>query len=386
MNSNIASSKLCNRENCSLYIHVPFCVRKCRYCAFYSVPGSIDIQQQFTAAARRELSMYAHQDPFRTIFFGGGSPSAMEESLLLELVRWAGSQLQSEGEFTVEVNPGQTSLKLFQQLKACGVNRISIGAQSFDDKELKFLGRIHTAADIDRCITDARNAGFTNIGLDLIFALPGSILQTWQKTLRRAIELEPRHISAYSLTYERDTPLVQSLNNGQIERVDEEIDRQMYELTIDTLQSAGLIQYEISNFARPGFECRHNLRYWQNQLYIGLGPAAASWYNGKRTENVADLEKWLQSINKGLFAYEDEQSLSAEEITCETAVLNLRTRFGINPVEFQQQTGYDMQKLFAEPIKQHLKDGLLEWHQNRLRLTRQALPIADKILCDFAAI
>jgi oxygen-independent coproporphyrinogen-3 oxidase len=350
------------------------------------VPGNLTIQQQYVAAVKREMSMYAYNDLFKTIFLGGGSPSAMEESLLLELVQWAGQHIQTEAEFTIEVNPGQTSLRLFQQLKACGINRISIGAQSFDDKELEFLGRIHNVADIERCIKDARTAGFVNLGLDLIFAIPSSTIGTWEKSLRRAIELGPQHISAYGLTYEGNTPLVQSLNAGQIEKVDEEIDRQMYELTIDMLESAGFEQYEISNFARPGFECRHNLRYWQNDSYIGLGPAAASWYNGKRTENVADVEKWLQCINNGQFAYEDENTLSAEDIACETAVLNLRTRFGIDPVAFQEQTGYDMQRLFAEPIKQNLKDGLLEWHENRLRLTRQALPIADKILCDFASI
>jgi oxygen-independent coproporphyrinogen III oxidase len=335
---------------------------------------------------KQELSLYGRQDPFKTIFLGGGSPSVLEESLLLELVQWARHYAQSQAEFTVEINPGQTSLSLFEQLKASGVNRISIGAQSFDDKELEFLGRIHASADIVRCFTDARKAGFDNIGLDLIFALPGSTLQSWQNSLRRAIELKPQHISAYSLTYEEDTPLVQSLNSGQIEKVDEELDRQQYEVAIDTLESAGLIQYEISNFAQPGLECRHNLRYWQNQSYIGLGPAAASWCNSKRTENISDLEKWLQCISDGRFAYENEHFLTAEDFACETAVLNLRTRFGIMPVEFQQQTGYDMQQLFAEPITQYLKDGLLEWHQNRLRLTRQALPIADKILCDFAAI
>lgn len=386
MSSNITSPKLCNRHHCSLYIHVPFCVRKCRYCAFYSVPASIDIQRIYAAAVKREMSMYPHRDPFATVFLGGGSPSAMDESLLLEVVHWADQSMLAGGEFTVEVNPGQTSLKLFQLLKASGVNRISIGAQSFDDKELEFLGRIHNVADIERCVQDARTAGFVNIGLDLIFALPGSTLQLWEKTLRRAMELSPQHISAYSLTWEDDTPLMQSLDSGQIKKTDEELDRQQYELTIDTLESVGLKQYEISNFSRPGFECRHNLRYWQNHSYIGLGPAAASWYNGKRTENIADIERWLQSIHNGQFAYEDELLLSAEEIACETAVLNLRTRFGINPVAFLEQTGYDMQQLFADPVTQYLKDGLLEWHEGRLRLTRQALPIADKILCDFAAL
>jgi oxygen-independent coproporphyrinogen-3 oxidase len=386
MNPNNTFLEQSSRYNCSLYIHIPFCVQKCRYCAFYSVKGSRELQQAYLTAIKQELSQYGHQVPFKTIFLGGGSPSAMEESLLVELVRWAGQHAESDAEFTIEVNPGQTSLRLFQQLKVHGANRISIGAQSFDDKELEFLGRIHSSTDIVRCFTDARTAGFDNIGLDLIFALPGSNLQTWEKTLRQAIKLEPRHISAYSLTWEEDTPLTQLLNSGQIEKIDEELDRQQYDLTIDTLESAGLTQYEISNFARPGSECRHNLRYWQNQSYIGLGPAAASSHNGKRTENIANLEKWLQCINDGHFAYETEQVLSLEDIACETAVLNLRTRFGIDPVAFLRQTGYDIQTLFAEPIRQHLNDGSLEWHENRLRLTRQALPIADKILCDFAVI
>lgn len=372
--------------DCSLYIHVPFCVRKCLYCSFYSVAGSIELQQRYAAVVKQELQKYEHQGSFETVFLGGGSPSAMDPSILLDLVKWAGQHLQPDAEFTVEVNPGQTSPRLFEQLKSRSVDRISIGAQSFDDKELAFLGRIHSAADIERCIADARYAGFTNIGLDLIFAIPGSNLSSWEQSLRKAIALRPQHLSAYSLTYEGDTPLVQSLNAGRIEAIDEETDRQMYELTIDTLQAAGFIQYEISNFATAGFQCRHNMRYWQNQPYIGLGPAAAGWYNGKRTENIADLEQWLQHINNGQYAYESQRTLSAEEIACETAVLNLRTRIGIDPLEFQRQTGYDVQKIFAEPITRYLKEELLEWHNGRLRLTRQALPVADTILCDFAAL
>ena len=180
--------------------------------------------------------------------------------------------------------------------------------------------------------------------------------------------------------------MVQLLNTGKIETIDEETDRQMYELTIDTLEPTGFSQYEISNFAKSGFECRHNLRYWKNQPYIGLGPAAAGWYNGKRTENIADLEQWLQSISNGQFAYEENLTLSAEDIACETAVLNLRTRTGICPAEFKKDTGFELEILFSEPIKRYLSKGLLEWYNNRLRLTRQALPIADKVLCDFAAV
>jgi len=299
---------------------------------------------------------------------------------------WAGAKIKSGNEFTIEVNPGQTNAELFKKLKTTGVNRISIGAQSFNDKELEFLGRIHNVADIVRCVEDARKAGFENISIDLIFAIPGQTTTDWKHSLDEAVRLAPPHISAYSLTYEGDTPLVRALAAGQIEIIDEETDAVMYESAMDTLETAGLVQYEISNFAKAGFECRHNLRYWLNKSYIGLGPAAAGCYDGKRTENVADVQRWLEAIDAGRFAYETQQSLSAEDIACETAVLNLRTRFGIEPVAFERQTGYDIQKLFAAPVMRHLNAGLLEWHEGRLRLTRAALPIADKVLCDFAAI
>jgi oxygen-independent coproporphyrinogen-3 oxidase len=385
VNNRDISSKS-TRRDCSLYIHIPFCVRKCRYCAFYSIPASVETQRQYVSAVKRELAMAAYDGPFDTIFLGGGSPTAMDESLLIELATWAGQKIKSGNEFTVEVNPGQTNTELFRKLKACGVNRISIGAQSFDDKELEFLGRIHNVADIVRCVEDARQAGFENISLDLIFAIPGQTLTSWKYSLDKAIKLAPTHISAYSLTYEGDTPLVRALNAGQMTATDEETDAAMYDSAIEILSEAFFVQYEISNFARVGFECRHNLRYWQNRPYIGLGPAAAGWHNGKRTENVADVQRWLNCIDAGRFAYKTEHTLSAEDIACETAVLNLRTRFGIEPVAFARQTGYDIQKLFAEPIMRHLKAGLLEWHEGRLRLTRPALPIADKVLCDFAAI
>jgi oxygen-independent coproporphyrinogen-3 oxidase len=370
--------------DCSVYIHIPFCVRKCRYCAFYSVSAGVEMQREYLRAIRREWAMYETTAPVSAIFLGGGSPSALERELLYELVAWVGQYRQANVEFTIEVNPGQTDSIFFKELHRLGVTRISIGAQSFIDKELTFLGRIHTAAEIGRCVADARRAGFENIGLDLMFAIPGSTLSDWAESLNKAIALNPTHLSAYSLTYEGDTPLVQDMRAGYIAPAEEDLDRAMYELAIDTFEAAGFAQYEISNFARPGWECRHNLRYWHNQPYIGLGPAAASCYQGKRTENVADLAAYLQSINKGRFAYESEQIRSPQEIACETAVLNLRMRTGIDPAVFERQTGFDLQRLFADAIAEHVKQGNLEWYNGKLRLTRSALAIADKVMCDFA--
>jgi len=372
--------------NCSVYIHIPFCTRKCRYCAFYSITADGRQQQDYLNAIRRELEMYAPWPSFSTVFLGGGSPSAMQRDWLYALLDWITPQAQPDAELTIEVNPRQTDADFFDQLRRRSINRISIGAQSFNPKELTFLGRIHDVQDILQCIHDARTAGFDNIGLDLIFAIPGSTLSDWKDSLDKAISFQPRHISAYSLTYEGDTPLVRDTAAGRITPISDELDRRMYELTIDTLADAGFQQYEISNFARPGFECRHNLRYWKNLPYIGLGPAAASWFRGKRTENIPDLQQYIAAIERRQFAYESDHAPTPEEFACETAVLNLRTRTGIEPVEFQQQTGYDIAALFAAPITEHLHQAHLEWHKGCLRLTRSALGIADTVLCDFAAV
>lgn len=373
--------------DCSAYIHIPFCTKKCRYCAFYSITAASRQQQQdYLNAVRQELQMYAPYPPFCTVFLGGGSPSALQRDLLYALLDWICPQTQPDAELTIEVNPRQTDVAFFNHLRRRGINRISIGAQSFNPRELTFLGRIHDVQDIIHCVDDARTAGFDNIGLDLIFAIPGSTLSDWKESIDKAIALQPEHISAYSLTYEGDTPLVRQTAAGQIRPVGDDLDRQMYEYTIDTLTTAGFQQYEISNFARPGRECRHNLRYWKNQPYIGLGPAAASWFRGKRTDTVSDLQHYLTAIQQRQFAYANEHIPTPDEFACETAVLNLRTRVGIEPVEFQQQTGYDITTLFAAPIAEHLHQGYLEWHQGCLRLTRNALGIADSILCDFAAV
>ena len=385
MNAGAVGSNSRISADCSVYIHIPFCVRKCRYCAFYSVAADAEMQQEYLRGIKRELDMYKPASLFSTVFLGGGSPSAMERGILYDLVEWIGQYRQTGAEFTIEVNPGQTDAPFFTQLLRRGVNRISIGAQSFDDKELALLGRIHTVAEIDRCIADARRAGFENIGLDLMFAIPGSTLSDWAASLDKAIAMKPTHLSAYSLTYEGDTLLVRDRQAGRITPVEEELDRAMYELAIDTLDAAGFMQYEISNFAHPGQECRHNLRYWQNQPYIGLGPAAASCYRGKWMENVADLGQYLQSVSQGCFAYKSQQTRLPEEIACETAVLNLRTRAGIDPVMFERQTGYDFQRIFADAIAGHLAQGNLEWYDGRLRLSRKSLPIADQVMCDFAA-
>ncbi len=265
-----------------LYVHIPFCQTKCRYCGFYSEPIKNHAPQRLISAIITELTEKRGQEPFfQTIYIGGGSPSCLPAKQLLRLIGEITSRCPKPEEFTIEVNPGQVNKDILSQLHAAGVTRISIGAQSFASEELTFLGRKHSVADIGRAVRSAKGAGFDNIGLDLIFAIPHSTLKSWKHSLRSAIDLGVQHISAYALTYEEQTPLQKAVETGEVTPVDEEIDRQMYDMTIDELEKAGFKQYEISNFAKPGFECRHNLNYWANNPYLGIGPAAGSYWNGQ---------------------------------------------------------------------------------------------------------
>jgi len=301
---------------------------------------------------------------------------------LIELV----NILPKTGEFTIEVNPGQVDEAILSRLRAAGINRLSIGAQSFNTCELEFLGRRHSAADTIRAVEAAKKAGFDNIGLDLIFAIPYSTVGSWEKTIETAIEMGVQHISAYALTYEEDTPLQKAVEAGELKPIDEETDRAMYELAIDEFEKAGFKQYEISNFAKPGFECKHNLNYWLNKPYLGIGPSAGSFWEGKRTLNIADIEKYIELIEAGADAIEESEIPNDIEFACQTAVLNLRMRAGIDLKEFKHRTGLDALELFAEPVSRYKKMGLIETSEDGFHLTRGALPIADSVLCDFSSI
>jgi len=333
-----------------------------------------------------EMERLEPGDCIKTIYIGGGSPSALEREHLLRLVARAKQRCPAAEEFTVEVNPGQVDMELLNELHTAGVNRLSIGAQSFIQRELDFLGRGHTVVCTRRVVRQGRSAGFDNISLDLIFAVPGTGLDSWKHNLRSAIELLPDHISAYGLSYEDGTPFSKDLAAGLLEAVDEDTDREMYELTIDELEQAGINQYEISNFARHGFECRHNLNYWANGSYAGIGPGATSYLHGTRSSNFADIDKYVRAVMSDTSTVASSETLSDLERACETAVLNLRRRRGIDLAQFKSQTGYDALQLFAEPIQRYLKLGLIEQNPGKISLTRQALGIADSIFCDFAIV
>jgi oxygen-independent coproporphyrinogen-3 oxidase len=372
-------------EAAGLYVHVPFCRSKCRYCGFYSVPVAGRGTGRLTAALLSEMERYEGVD-FRTAYIGGGSPTALPVKQLAGLARRIRERFAGIEEFTVECNPGQVEVGLLAELRQTGVNRLSFGAQSFHDAELQRLGRGHCAADIGRAAESARLAGFDNLSLDLIFAIPGSTLGDWQYSVEAAVDLGVQHISAYSLSFEPGTPFDSLRKAGCLCPVDEDMDRAMYEGAIEWLERAGLVQYEISNFARPGFECRHNLGYWANRPFVGIGPGAASYWQSMRTANDPDIERYVAAMESGLEAPGEVQLVSADDVVCETAVLNLRTRAGIHLGEFRHRTGRDVMPTFAQPVQRYRRMGLIEVAGGFVRLTRRALPIADTILCDFAAL
>jgi oxygen-independent coproporphyrinogen-3 oxidase len=349
------------------------------------VPTAGQDTGRLVAAMLRELERYDGVQ-FCTAYIGGGSPTALPAEQLLGLVRRIAAGFPQVGEFTVECNPGQVDAELLAGLRRAGVNRLSFGAQSFRAAELQLLGRAHAVEDIGRAVELARQAGFDNLGLDLIFAIPGATLADWRYSVEAAVGLGVPHISAYSLSFEPDTVFDTWRRSGRLAPVEEELDRAMYEWVIDRLGQAGLAQYEISNFARPGFECRHNLGYWANRPYVGIGPGAASYWQGGRRANEPNIEQYVAAVESGAEIPGEVHPVSWEDAICETAVLNLRTRAGIDLAAFQHGTGRDALRTFTAPIRRYRDLGLMEVTDRAIRLTERALPVADSILCDFAAL
>lgn len=381
----IAHATSLDREAPGLYVHVPFCTSKCRYCGFYSQPPAGRDVDRLVSALLTEVRQYRTVEAVRTIYVGGGSPTSLPVHQLARLIEAITSLWPATEEFTVECNPGQAGVEMLSMLARGGVTRLSFGAQSFHAAELELLGRRHRVDDVRRSIEQAQDLGFTNVGIDLIFAIPGSTLQSWEDCLQAAIALGVQHISAYSLSFEPGTLLEEARRLGHIAPVDEDTDRAMYELAIDCLASAGFVQYEVSNFARGGFECRHNQGYWENRPYIGIGPSAASYWQGERTANVADIDAYIQRVEAGCSPVEERSRPSDADRICETAVLNLRTRQGVDLAEFRRRTGADFREVFQTPLRRHEHAGLLEVTADHVRLARKALGVADSVLCDFAA-
>lgn len=370
-----------------LYVHVPFCTRKCGYCDFYSTVAKADQPPALVEALLSELERAVIRPAHRaeTIFVGGGTPTVLPDEPMQRLFGALGQVARSSGtrEFTVEANPATLDARKVALLVAAGVDRISLGAQSFNPAELHVLDREHAPADVARSVAIIRAAGIRRLNLDLIFGVPGQTPSSWLDSLDKALALEPEHLACYGLTYEPGTPLHRRRAAGRIRPTDEDLDADLFLLTIDRLAAAGYEQYEISNYARPGGQCLHNLRYWRNLPGVGLGPSAAGYLDGRRYRNVPDTAQYIRRIASGQDAAEDCETLSPLERAGETAMLGLRTLAGIDPDDFRRQTGFELGALFGDIIQAHERAGFLQVVDGRPALTRRGLLIADRIMADF---
>jgi len=373
----------------SVYLHVPFCAHRCGYCDFAAIAGADHLADRYLGALERELALRLPAAraprPVETIFIGGGTPTrltAEQLERLLALIRRHFEPLPN-GEWTVEANPGTLDAAKIETLVNGGVNRISLGAQSFQRPLLEALERNHDPDDIPRAVERIR-PHFDRWSLDLIFGAPGSTADEWRRDLETALALEPSHLSCYGLVYEKGTPLWKQLQAGSVEPVPEETEAWMYEYTIDRLTEAGLPPYEISNFAKPGHACRHNLAYWANASYEGFGVGAARYVNGVRAVNTRDLNMYLKRLEAGVDPTGPTERLAPEARAKETAVLMLRRlELGIDREEFRQRTGFALEALCGEALAAGRRRGQLEDDGRRVRLTRSALPISDSVMSTF---
>ena len=366
------------------YIHIPFCAHKCGYCDFASLAGVDHLADRYLLALECEMAKMGAPQPVDTIFVGGGTPTRLDagqlERLLAMTRRWY--PLSEGGEWTVEANPGTLDEEKADVLARGGVNRVSLGAQSFQPQLLQALERNHSPDDVPRAL-DLIRPRFPTWSFDLIFGVPGSTVENWRSDLEMALSLEPSHLSCYGLVYEKGTSLWKQWKAGDVREVDEEVERTMYEHTIDRLARAGLAMYEISNFARPGQESRHNLVYWANDAYFGVGVGAARYVNGVRSVNTRDLHAYLRRVEEGLEATGPTETLDAEARARETAVLMLRRVVrGIDRSDFAERTGFDLETLSGPIIQKYVNQGLLEEERGRVRFTRAGLFLADSVLCD----
>jgi oxygen-independent coproporphyrinogen-3 oxidase len=361
-----------------LYVHVPFCSSTCDFCAFYQEEPKREDLNRYLAGVERELALAVPHRAADTIFWGGGTPSALSardlERLGQALLKHLGT---SPKEWTIEMAPSSVKADKLAVLRDLGVNRISLGVQSFSEATLAALGRRHSPTQVYAAIDAIRAAGFDNLNLDFIFSVPGQTESAWLADLREAVHLAPAHLSTYCLTFEEDTALWLKLARGQV-RPDPLADAALFETTWDFLENAGFHQYEISNFARPGRECVHNLDTWKMGEWIGLGPSAASQFQGQRYANPADLTRWLAGIEKGKLEQVDVVALTPALLAADALVFGLRLNRGVNLAELQNRfSNFDfavLESLWVELID----DGLLEKSGGTIRLTRPGRLVADR--------
>ena len=379
-------------QTLGIYIHIPFCVRKCRYCDFLSAPSDEETRQRYTDSLVREIRSWADVPGLPrvdTVFIGGGTPSVMDGKLLariMEAVRET-FRVREDAEISMEMNPGACEDSVYDFISGY-LNRVSIGLQSSVGGELRFLGRIHSKDDFLRTYRRVRRCGLRNVNIDLMSGIPWQTVATWRDTLNFAAGVGPEHISAYSLIVEEGTEFGRMKARGQLTLPDEETEREMYYTTQERLNFFGFSRYEISNYARPGFECRHNVRYWVRKPYLGFGLGAASFYGHRRWRNTGDLERYL-GVDFGadpgnwIPAAEEITPLSRQDEMEEFMFLGLRMMRGVSGERFQDAFGVSLESVYRNPLKRLERDGLISRGAGNVRLTARGIDVSNRVLAEF---
>ncbi|HXE98328.1 MAG TPA: radical SAM family heme chaperone HemW [Dongiaceae bacterium] len=372
-----------------LYIHVPFCVEKCRYCAFVSAPPRKDELMEYPALLTRELRLIGSgSGPVDSIYFGGGTPSLLQPEQFARLLGEISGRtgIAPDAEITMEANPGTIDRLSLERYRAAGINRLSLGIQSFDDSFLECLGRIHAAEQSRRAFQDARDAGFTNISIDLIHALPGQSLDQWRSELQHAIGLRPEHISIYGLTVEEGTPFARTYPADSPALADEDLSADMFELADELLTSAGFDHYEIASYARHGYRSRHNSGYWRRDGYRGLGVAAHSFLRegyGVRFSNPDTLEEYRRGVESGQLPRINEHPLTESEAMAEYMFLGLRLADGVDLPAFEREFGRSPETVYGSATDDLARLGLLIKNGNVLALTRRGMLLSNQVFARF---
>jgi oxygen-independent coproporphyrinogen-3 oxidase len=380
-----------------LYVHIPFCRRKCNYCDFPSYAGMQSCHADYIRTVQREIETVSSDQTarFDTIFVGGGTPTVVGAERLVGILQACREHLDiaAEAEITVEANPGTVNLEELSTLHQAGVNRLSLGVQSLHDRELEMLGRIHSAQEAIRAYHMARCAGLANINIDLIFGLPGQSIHDWRDTLERAMPLHPEHLSLYALTVEEGTPLASWLHHGQLPAIDDALAADMYELAECLLAREGYVHYEISNWADqrngvdaegvPKLACAHNLKYWRNQPYLGLGAAAHSYDGQRRTANTVDPADYMARVWAGQQATVQSEFADADQRMGETMMLGLRLTTGVSEVDFERRFGTSLGATYGREIDDLIADGLLARDERGVRLTPRGRLLGNRVFAAF---
>jgi len=369
-------------EQAGLYIHIPFCKSKCGYCSFYSIKA-LNLLPDFIDALNKEMKFYSKLfKSFDTVYFGGGTPSLLTPQQIKIILKTVNKfyRIDPHAEITIEVNPGDVSLEYFRSLRSLGINRLNIGMQSFDNQLLKYLGRRHSASDALASMEAAREAGFTNIGIDLIYGLQHQNLQSWDKTLQKAISIKPEHISCYQLSLAPKTPLYQTYQEQSIKLPSNEQQAKYFFSTSEILENAGYLHYEVSNFARKeSLKSKHNMKYWQHLPYLGLGPAAHSFLEKKRWWNKSAAKRYIKDIFQEKIPVEDAENLTPAQLQLEILFLALRTHTGIDLNLYKTKYAVDLLEDKKSIISFLIKNNLVEIKDGFLRPTRSGMAVADSL-------